>query len=186
MKTNPSFRIFKLSKLISLGIGIGLVLAAQPIRASVVNNIVITENSSTSLTVTYNGSTSGISISPFTPEGWVITFPSSVQLSPPGNHAWVEPEKPTDPLLCNSFVESNAPNKGFFASEFQSSLTHFADGTVLPDFGTDTSNGGSISVQVFDKGDAAKVPDSGSTFGLLFLSLIGLLGATRLRSAQSA
>ena len=38
----------------------------------------------------------------------------------------------------------------------------------------------------FDKGDVAAAPDTGTTLGLLSLSVVALLGATRLRFLQLA
>jgi len=42
-------------------------------------------------------------------------------------------------------------------------------------------NGSLLSVTFFDKGDVATAPDTGSTLGLLSLSVVALLGVTRLR-----
>jgi hypothetical protein len=60
----------------------------------------------------------------------------------------------------------------------------------LPDGMTDTTsftlNGIALSVTFFDKGDVATAPDTGSTLGLLSLSVVALLGATRLRFLQLA
>src|SRR5438034_4961080 len=58
MKTNPSFRIFKFSTLVSLAIAIAAALVTQPVRATAIQTLVITENSSDSLTALLNGTTS--------------------------------------------------------------------------------------------------------------------------------
>lgn len=67
----------------------------------------------------------------------------------------------------NAFFNSN-----FFSANFAPTDTQGQPG----DF-----SGGVIGTSV-----SAGVPDSGSTFGLLFLSLVGLFGATRFRSRQLA
>src|SRR5947207_4043985 len=54
MKTNPSFRIFKFSTLVSLAIAIAAALVTHPVRATAIQTLVITEFSSTSLTATLN------------------------------------------------------------------------------------------------------------------------------------
>ncbi len=60
----------------------------------------------------------------------------------------------------------------------------FSNGSTLNNVGTDTSNGGPISVTFFDNGDAATAPDTGSTFGLFVLALTALFGATRFRAPR--
>ena len=64
--------------------------------------------------------------------------------------------------------------------------TPVPNGTTVENLGTDTSNGGPINVTFFDNATTAEqsVPDTGSTFGLLVLSLTGLLGVSRLRSLR--
>ena len=59
-----------------------------------------------------------------------------------------------------------------------------ADGTTdTTDF---TYNGSQLSVTFFDKGDVATAPDTGSTLDLLSLSVVALLGTSRLRFLQLA
>ena len=59
-----------------------------------------------------------------------------------------------------------------------------ADGT--PDTTTFELNNSALSVTFFDKSDVAAAPDTGSTLGLLVLTLTALLGTSRLRSFQLA
>jgi hypothetical protein len=52
--------------------------------------------------------------------------------------------------------------------------------------GRDTVTGAGVNITFFDSSDVTHVPDTGSTFGVLFVLLIALLGATRLRSVRLA
>jgi hypothetical protein len=73
----------------------------QPVFGGLIttNEIVITENSSTSLIVAYNGITSGVTVNflGHTPVGdaWKVTFPSTVSFTSVDNTGvialWVEP-----------------------------------------------------------------------------------------------
>jgi hypothetical protein len=192
MKTNFSLRIFKLSAFALLGITI-VGLAPQSVRAGIIvnNNIVITENSSTSLTVTYNGSTSGVTVS-FLSSGklgdvWKVTFPSTVSFASVDNTGvialWVEPE---DSSQVNAGFFHPSSNVAFFFSDdsVDTNPTAVPNGTTVTDIGTDNSNGGSISATFNDNGDVARAPDAGSAVGLLFLALTALFSACRLRHFQ--
>ena len=80
---------------------------------------------------------------------------------------------------------SGVPNLLSVSSDFPiDPNSGLADGT--PDTTTFTLNGNPLSVTFFDKGDVATAPDTGSTLGLLSLSVVALLGATRLRFLQLA
>ena len=187
MKTNPSFRIFKPSTLVPLAIAIAAALVTQPMRATAVNNIVITENSSTSLSATYDGSTTGVTVTFLGPDIWNVTFPSTVTFSQFGGVNWTEPENSSLGNEVSFIGNINPRNKLGVLSDFTlaGSVTT-GNGTTINNVGTDSANGGSISVTLNDNGDVATVPETGSTFGLLSLSVIALLGATRLRSLKLA
>src|SRR5437667_11139083 len=73
MKTNPSFRIFKPSTLVSLAIAIAAALVTQPVRATAIQTLVITEFSSTSLTATLNGTTA-LSVTDNFADNWTIAL----------------------------------------------------------------------------------------------------------------
>jgi len=180
MKTNPSFRVFKLSALAPLGIAIAAALLTQPVRATAINNIVITENSSTSLTATYNGSP--VAVTFFSADHWTITFPSTVMFNVTGvNIDWVEPDNAD---LGNAVVF--APfSPVFVTSDASTNFLAESNGATVT-VGSDSSNGGTVTATFFDNGDVAAAPDTGSTLGLLSLSVVALLGATRLRFLQLA
>jgi len=148
-------------------------------------------NSSTSLTVTYNGSTSGVTVS-FLSSGklgdvWKVTFPSTVSFASVDNTGvialWVEPE---DSIQVNAGFFHPSSNVAFFFSDdsVDTNPTAVPNGPTVTDIGTDTSNGGSISATFNDNGDVARALDAGSTVGLLFLALTALFSASRLRHFQ--
>jgi hypothetical protein len=154
----------------------------------IINDLVIIENSSTSLTVTYNGSTSGITINNFGPDGWAfrLQFPLSVSFAEFITPVWFEPENSTRAnfaLLADNF------NFVEFLSDlpFSPSDNPVPNGTTVENVGTDNMNGGTINMTLFDNAATAEqsVPDTGSTLSLLFLSLTGLLGVSRLCSTVS-
>jgi hypothetical protein len=155
---------------------------ARPVSvfAVPIHNIVLTENSSTSLTVTYDGSTAGVSVTLLDTDTWFIVI-SNAQFSTGIQFAWLEPENSAfgnilSDVLNNRFtITSDFPAEGFPSGP---------DGTTIDNIGIDLTDGGSISATFFDKGDVAGVPEKGSTFGLLLLASTGLLGASRLRSLQ--
>jgi len=189
MKTNPSARIFKLSTLALLGIGIAAALVTQPVRADgIVNNVVITENSSTSLGVTYtlaNGTTEGVTVSFQGTDNWIIILPTTVRFNGTAETNWIEPENSSE----NVFTGAPNSNAGGVRSDVVPIVWAVKDGITVDDIGTDISNGGTINMTFFDKAASAEghaVPDTGSTFDLLFLALAALLGATRLRSLRLA
>lgn len=67
-------------------------LVTQPVRATALNSIIITENSSTSLSATYRGSTTGVTVNFVGTDSWNVTFPSTVTFSLVGGVNWLEPE----------------------------------------------------------------------------------------------
>lgn len=170
-------------------LGIAIVLVAQPVSAVPINEIVITENSPTSLTVTYNGSASGITVTTGSRDTWKVTFPSQVVVSLPRvATAWAEPENflpPTFPanIFSGAFF---GPHSALIISEFDSQFfigTIHPDGTTVPNVGSDSTNEGPISVTFFDKAEEPETTaDAGSTLGLFFISVTALLAGVRFRS----
>jgi hypothetical protein len=185
---NPTLKILP-----ALMVAITAAWVTQPVFGGLIttNEIVITENSSTSLIVTYNGSTSGVTVNflGHTPvgDGWKVTFPSTVSFTSVDNTGvialWVEPK---DSSQVNAGFFHPSSNVAFFFSDdsVDTNPTAVPNGTTVTDIGTDTSNGGSISATFNDNGDVARAPDAGSTIGLLFLALTALFSASRLRHLQ--
>src|SRR5215831_18567446 len=76
-----------------LPIAITAALVTQPTYASVIHQIVLTENSSTSLTATYDGSTIGVTVIFNSSDNWTVNFPTTVSFGSTGlNVDWIEPE----------------------------------------------------------------------------------------------
>ena len=168
----------KPSTLIPLAIAIVAALVTQPVRATAINTLVITENSSTSLTALLNGTTS-LTVTPNGADEWFVALAG---IGPSTEQFWTEPDASgtlnlvqAQPALNRISVVSDLVLQG---------ISGLADGT--PDTTTFTLNGGALSVTFFDKGDVAAAPDTGSTLGLLSLSVVALLGVTRLRFLQLA
>jgi len=136
------------------------------------------------LSATYDGSTTGVTVSFLGTDTWAVTFPSTVTFSLLGGVNWLEPENSTLGNEVTFFRAGNGLGVVSDTSLFGSTTT--GNGTKIDNVGTDSSNGGSISVTFIDNGDVAAAPDTGSTLGLLSLSVVALLGATRLRFLQLA
>jgi hypothetical protein len=171
-------KIFKPSTLVSLGIAIAAALVTQPMRATAINTLVITENSSTSLTATLTTSsgTTFLTVTPNGADNWFVALAGFA-----GNQTWTEPGAAS---VVNSVQGQPFSNRISIASDLGSVSSGLADGTM--DTTSFTLNGSPLSVTFFDKGDVATAPDPGSTLGLLSLSVVALLGATRLRFLQLA
>src|SRR6266480_6318017 len=121
MKIDTSFKIFKFSRLVPLGIAIAAILVTQPIRAGVVpmSEIVLTEHSPTSLTATLNGSASGITVLNTGQDQWTVTFPTTISFNNGLNNlpaGWGEPEATESNLIYN-VISSPSLNNQLFVYE---------------------------------------------------------------------
>ena len=175
-------KIFKFSTLVSLAIAIGAALVTQPVRATAIQTLLITENSSTDLSAVLNGTTN-LTVTPgFAADTWTIALmgisgsAGAGGLNSSGN--WFEPDAAG--FINRVSFDSNVPNKLFVLSDFGPGFTNgLANNTAdTTDF---FLNGSLLSVTFNDLGDVATAPDTGSTLGLLSLSVVALFGATRLR-----
>jgi hypothetical protein len=188
MKTNSLTKVSQSvgHRLIPLAI-VTAALATQSVFAQVpTHNIVLTENSSTSLTATYDGSTTGVTVTLQAPDQWVVTFPTTVSFGSTGRNVdWIEPGNSSLGNAVSFFPEVSNVLGVSSDTGITPSFSPTPDGSIVSNVGSD-SRGGSISATFDDDGDARAVPEAGSTFGLLFLSLAALWGATRFRSLQSA
>jgi hypothetical protein len=182
MKTNPSFRIFKPSTLVSLGIAIAAALVTQPMRATAIPpSLVITENSSTSLTamLTTSSGTTSLNVTG-SADNWTIDL-AGVS----GNQQfWQEPETAARVFNFVNFDPASPNQLTVISEQGAPAIAGVADGTT--DKTEFTLNGSELDVTFHDNGDVAAAPDTGSTLGLLSLSVVALLGATRLRFLQLA
>jgi len=153
-----------------------------------VHQLILTETSSTptsptspGLDATYDGLTTGVAVNFISPDHWGVTVSNTTFTGAP---QWTEPE---DPLAFNVITLLQIPGQFIVNSDFlDNGSAPLTNGATFFNFGTDTRDGGSISVTFRDRGDAAAVPDSGSAFALLFLSVTVLFGAARLKSPALA
>ena len=142
-------------------------LVAQPVFGQA-QTLVITENSSTSLTAILNGTTSLNVNNGATADVWFITL-AGVGGS---QQIWMEPG---DTGVFNTVTPQlliPTSRLRIISDEPVGGITGLADGT--PDTTHFTLNGNPLSVTFFDKGDVATVPDAGTSFSLLGVSLMGL------------
>jgi hypothetical protein len=172
----------------------GLALTAQSTRASTIdqlnaNSLVLTENSSTSLTATYTTPSGSTSFTGDLFQGcvdcWVVNIPPAFFAVFDIN--WAEPENPIFFNVVTSL--SIGISTLIVASDtFTPGVTGIPNGTTVENVGFDVNNGLPINLTFFDNAATAEgvVPDTGSTVGLLFLSLAGLFGAARVRSLRFA
>jgi hypothetical protein len=152
----------------ALMVAITASLVTQPTRAGVIDTLVITENSSTSLTATLDNNPLSVTFS--FDDGWSIALAG---VSAAGGHssfiqAWSEPGAAG---FVNKVIVGAEDNQLLVRSDFPRP-SGLADGT--PDTTNFALNGGPLSVTFFDKGDVAAAPDTGTTLSLFGLSLTGL------------
>ena len=155
-------------------IAITAALVTQPMRAGAIDTLLITENSSTSLTalLTTPSGTTSLTVTPGLADRWTIALTGISGLGGFDTAAsWTEPGAAGKVNLVD--FETVNPNLLVVRSDSPSPVGGgLPDGT--PDTTTFTLNGNPLSVTFFDKGDAATVPDTGTTFSLFGLSLTGL------------
>jgi hypothetical protein len=154
-------------------------MVIQPASAGAIHSFVITENSSTSLTVTYDGSPLTVTFQGS--ETWTFLLPTGFLSNDVGGLVqWTEPEKSN---LANQVSFGSEITRGGFVASDHSTLNQFpisADGTSV-EVGTD--GGVAVFATFHDNaaGSEGEAPDSGSTLGLLFLALTTVFGASCLR-----
>ena len=132
--------------------------------------------------LTMNGTTTALSVTPEFADQWLVDLTGiSSTLRFQG---WFEPDAAD--FINEVIVDPSFPDRLLVKSDQGPGFT-----TGLANDTTDTFffflNGGELDVTFNDLGDAAApTPDTGSTLGLLSLSVVALLGATRFRSLRLA
>jgi hypothetical protein len=174
--TSRSLKLLQLV-LVTLPIAIAAVFLAHP-ASSNAHDIVFTELSSASLTATFDGSTTGVTVLPTNPNQWTVTFlPPGVAVSFLGSmDAWAESESALGNIVNFS---PRGGNSVTITSDAGTGLSINRDGFIVDRIGINAidpdSGTNSINATFVDKGDgSAAVPDAGTTFSLFGLSLTGL------------
>jgi hypothetical protein len=182
MKTNPSFRIFKPSTLVYLGIAIAAALSlAHPAKAT---DIITTFDVSGTCvpSAPFTGTTFGGTLTIDVTAGTVTAIDVTFQgLSPFNTVVESFGESSSNwSLLAGNGTVGDKLSLVFTTTHTPASLVGFTGGPI---FAGQVANDTVPTLFYFGiQGSiTAPVPDSGSTLGLLSLSVVALLGATRLR-----
>jgi VPDSG-CTERM motif len=172
----------KLFKLSAAVIAITAAWVTQPVFgggiAPTSHQLVITENSSVFLSATYDGSAAAVSVLNTGSDLWTLTFAPTVTFLANLDVGWIEPENPSQVNLIST---TNTPsNQLFVTSDTSPNLTSVFQDGIITNFaiGTDLSSfaPGPVFATFHDNAAAseATVPDTGTTFSLFGLSLMGL------------
>jgi hypothetical protein len=160
-----------------LAVALTATLVTQTASAGAVHSFVITENSSTSLTVTYDGSPLTVTFQG--PDAWSFSLPRSFLSNDFGYEQWTEPENSNLVNLVNFGLEDTRDGTVDSDHSILNQFPIVADGTTV-EVGTD--GGVPVFATFNDKAEGSEAaPDTGSTLGLLFFALATVFGATRFR-----
>jgi hypothetical protein len=156
------------------------VAVASPVFA---HQLVFTENSSAILSVTYDGSSTGIAISQAgLPDTWNVVLPLNVSTGLT-TYEWREPE---DGSLSNLVIFSSPGLIVFIVSEDSGNFPGAVpDEATIANVGFDTRDQQPISATFDDDGDRmSTVPDTSGTLGLLSLSFSAVCAVAWLRERK--
>ena len=129
-------------------------LVTQPVFGSSIDldhQMVFTENSSSSLSVTYDGSSAGITVTPISPDGWTVTFSQSFTS---GGFTW---QDPTDAAVLSNLVLFLSGGRFDVISDFLVPTTQ-PNGSTYVGAGTQVSDGTPFDMTFNDNGDTARTP----------------------------
>jgi hypothetical protein len=203
MKTNTSVKRFEFAgrflfkpQRLALTIAITAAFATQSAYAGLITTytLTLTENSATSLSLSYTGpgGSSAFSITNTNPDLWTIQILSQTVSLDNFEKDWAEPEDPTQSFV-NVVSHSTALNNVFFVA---SDLN-----IVFDSNGATPVNPNNSSVLVGNDGipeifmvfndlaatsEAASVPETGFTLGLFAFALVGLFGIRHLHLSRMA
>jgi protein with PEP-CTERM/exosortase system signal len=174
-------------RLIALLIAITAAFVTQTVHAQG-TTIVMTEESSSVLDVTFNGTDiTATGVSNTSADHWTITLPTPIATDMVRN--WFEPENPSgDETNLTGFNTVTWGSPGPTSTQlFFVSDTRFLGQSAFPNGGIFINSISGLHMQVTDVSDGAvSAPDTGSTFGLLALALAALFGVSRFRALRSA
>jgi hypothetical protein len=155
------------SRVALLAMAITAAWLTQPAYGVPSDQIVLTEKSSTSLSATFNGSTTGVTVFNTGPNSWEVNFSTKVLAT--GVVTWFEPENAS----LSNFVGDSGSNTLDVGSE-NSIFSPVNANRSTGSFGTNTVDGHPLFITFNDNGDVAAAPDTGTTFSLFGFSLMGL------------
>ena len=195
MKITIPFRILKVVSLLFV-FSAGFAMPRVANGVGIAYDLVLTENSSSDLSLSYNGpaGASGFTVMNTGTDQWTIQINSlALTFDPQLNVFWEEPE---DPLNSANQVLHNLNDRVIFVSSEVPSFPgagNFPNNTADPVFvGSDNTNSSQpvpIRLTFNDLGDVAPptngVPEVASTLGLLTASVIVLFGLSRFCAARS-
>jgi len=152
-------------------------LASSLLAQTATHNIVLNENSSTDLSVTFDGSP--VMVSNTAADQWTVTFPDTFIF---GGYDKFWEENPIS--LLGNVVEASGTNQLSVLSDVDTgrSPAGAANGSTQSQSpgASDSGNPVTVNFKFNDIGDgSSSVPDTGSTLGLFIVSLIALLAARR-------
>jgi hypothetical protein len=180
-------------KTVALFLSITAVIGLRSLQADTFT-INLTEVSSTTLQATGYVS----SVTNTSSDNWTVFLsnPNALVFTSPGV-AWAEPEASGTGNVITSSNSTGVPVDGelFVTSDMITAFSKNADGSQVLVSGIIFNPSGpptSANFQITFTDNAAtaeapvSAPDTGSTFGLLFLALMALVGASRFRSLRLA
>ena len=184
----------KANTVLALAVTIAAAVISSSLNAQspVIHTVDFVEHSSTNLTASYDGvDFTGTGVVNTSADHWTVTLPVTASWLFNGTpYGWQEPPGLPTTTEENFIFSPDFSGNQLFVSSDQPGLA------FIPSFLPNGSSvpigivpGGPINVfnltaSFTDLGDP--VPDTGSTLGLLFLSLISLLGARRFRGFRLA
>jgi hypothetical protein len=172
--------------ILPFALSLAAIMLIEPVFAGVIptHDIQITENSSTSLSATYDGS--AVTVLNTAPDRWTITFAPTIQFSRFTLNGYTEPDGTHVNIIdTEDGVGGFGTNRLFVLSDVLGG-SFIPDGTTITQGAFDSGNPARFDITFHDAAAESGVPETGSTFGLLFLALMGLLAATRFCSLRLA
>jgi hypothetical protein len=171
MKNTRSPKLFKHTALLSLAI---FAMASSLLAQTATHNIVLNENSSTDLSVTFDAP---VMVSNTAADQWTVTFPDTFIF---GAYTLHWDENPSS-LVLGNIVDVSGTNELSVFSDIITGQTPEPNGfTFTNRLAFDSGNPVNVNFTFNDLGDgSSSVPDTGSTLGLFIVSLIALLAARR-------
>src|SRR2546421_12894128 len=134
------------------------------------HDIILTENSSTDLSVTFDGSL--VTALNTAPDRWTVTFPATFIF---GAYTIPWDENPSSPTLGNVLFTEQT-NQLFIFSDVLTGEQNNPNGSTITQSATDNGTRVNVDFTFNDLGDSSHgVPETGSTLSLLLLPVAAFL-----------